>query len=99
MERQVLTPAIGIVRAWLDRVLSRHPEKEPFVYHRGHLAFDRARVIVGEDGHPKLVVCEEVDGVAKLVWAAHERGEVILTQHRLGKMDWLYMMQRAWRKR
>ncbi len=99
MDRQVLTPALGTVQAWLDGVVETHFEHEAFVYHRGYLAFDRAQIVVGSDGIPKVMICKEVDDVAKAVWAAHERGEVVLSQRRLGKMDWLYLMQRSRRKR
>ncbi len=100
MEKQELTPAIGIVQAWLDGVIGKFHNKDAFVYHRGHLAFDREQMVMGEDG-PKMVVCVEVDEVAKLTWAAHERGEVVLSQKRIGVRDWLYLAQRSrkWRRK
>ncbi len=100
MEKQVLTPAIGIVQAWLDGVIGKFHNKDAFVYHRGYLAFDREQIVMGENG-PKVVVCEEVDEVARLMWAAHERGEVVLSQERVGVMDWLYLARRSskWRRK
>ncbi len=95
-----LTPEVGLVRAWLDGVVGTLPERQPFVYHRGFLGFDREWVVVGEDGLPKVVICVEVNVVGNLMWDAHLRGEVVLSQRRVGHMDYLYLAQRSskWRK-
>lgn len=101
MERQTLTPPLGVVRAWLDGVVGAFPSKAPFIYHRGHLALDRESLVMGEDGNWKLVVCVEVDAGARLMWEAEARGEVVLTQKRIGTSDYLYQAQRSmkWRSK
>ncbi len=101
LTKQSLTPPIGTVMAWLDGVVGSLPERLPFVYHRGYLARDREQTVVGEDGLPKQVVCPEVDGVMKLMWDAHLRGEVVLSQRKLAKLDYLYLAQRSskWRRK
>ncbi len=98
MTHAMLTPEIGQVRAWLD-CIGGADMGFYFVYHRGHLAFDRGQMVVGEDNQPKWVPCVEVDDVAKLMWQAHERDEVVLTQKRLGPRDWLYVAERTMRVR
>ncbi len=98
MGQAVLTPRIGQVRAWLDGVGGADKARY-FVYHRGHLAFDRGQFVPGENGQSRWVLCVEVDDVARLMWEAHERGEVVLTQRRLGPRDWLYIAGRSLRVR
>ena len=98
MGQSQLTPGIGLVRAWLDGVGGAEKARY-FVYHRGYLACDRGQWVEQEDSQYKWVLAGEVDSIADLMWQAHERGEVILTQRRIGPLDWLYVASRSSRVR
>ena len=98
MVQEKLTPGIGLVRAWLAGVGGAQ-KSHYFVYHRGHLEEDRGRWVVAEGNQVRWVVAEEVNKVAELMWAAYERGEVVLVQRRVGPGDWLYIAQRSLRMR
>ena len=94
MGQSQLTPGIGQVRAWLDGVGGAGAVPY-FVYHRGYLACDRGDWVEQEGGQYKFVLAGEVDSIAELMWQAQERGEVILTQRRIGLRDWLYVASRS----
>jgi hypothetical protein len=94
MKQPRLTPTLGQVRAWLDCIGGANVP-EQFVYHRGYLALDRGRWHVAEDGKETFIPCEEVDEAARLMWAAHEAGTVVLTQRRLAPREWLYIAIRS----
>ena len=93
-----LTPGIGQVRAWLAGVGGAEKARY-FVYHRGYLAEDRGQFVEQESGQLKWILAGEVHAIGELMWEAHERGEVVLTQRRLARRDYLYVAQRSLRVR
>jgi len=66
---------VAAFRRWVKRAES----KAQFLYHVGYLAADREKVRYNA-GHKVIEHKEEIDALAKEVWKAYERGEVLLVQ-------------------
>ncbi len=65
------------------------------VYHRGHLARDRAGKFVCEAETVPTVYSDAVEFVALAAWQAMENHEVHLTQRKLGKVGFEYLAKRT----
>lgn len=90
----VFWPNIGKFRFWLSCQIAGRPLS--FTYHYGFLPLDRGQWLWGaaagiENAGARYVACPEVEDMAALAWAAHERGEVELVQRRLGAERFEYI--------
>lgn len=93
----ITMPNVGKFRFWLANSKPGHT----FVYHLGNLMADRIYAVVAGrgPGQEELKRIATVDGIAREAWRAYRRGEVVLTQKRLGEGYYAYVARRVRRVR
>jgi len=83
----MISPTVlGAFHRWLDL----GPAGSAFVYHTGHLAEDRVRLI-WDGAIPRWMAVDPADQLGSEAWGAYERDLALLCQHRVGPNRFEYL--------